>query len=133
MTKLDERGVEAACEAAAITIARQDGVELTPAGFRHGAASRPDDHAQMREYMSAAIIASLRAEIARLTAERAKAREDALEEAAQVVDAERAECRTKAREHEASGELDLMRLWMGYGGTCAILSQSIRTLKEKQP
>jgi uncharacterized protein (DUF1778 family) len=61
MSELDQKAVEAACEAAAITIARQDGVELTPAGYRHGVESRRGDHAQLHEWMSAAIHAYLSA------------------------------------------------------------------------
>jgi len=51
--------IEAACEAMAIKVAKQDGVELSKAGYRHGAESRPDEHEQMREYVRDALAAAL--------------------------------------------------------------------------
>ncbi|TWB61641.1 hypothetical protein FBZ98_101986 [Rhizobium sp. ERR 922] len=51
--------VEAACEAMAIKVAKQDGVELSKAGYRHGAESRPDEHERMREYVRDALEAAI--------------------------------------------------------------------------
>lgn len=44
--------VDAACCAMAITIARQDGLTLTKAGYEHGKRERPEAHAQMVEYVT---------------------------------------------------------------------------------
>ena len=61
MSGLDEKGLEVACEAAARSIAKQDGVELSAAGYRQGANARPKEHLLMLEYMGAAIRAYLAA------------------------------------------------------------------------
>ncbi|MFJ6322314.1 MULTISPECIES: hypothetical protein [unclassified Rhizobium] len=59
MSNVTPEMIEAACEAMAIKVAQQDGVELTKAGYRHGAETRPDEHEQMREYVRDAITAAL--------------------------------------------------------------------------
>lgn len=50
--------LEAACQAMAICIAKQDGVALSPAGYRHGRAERPEAHREMREYVQAGLDAA---------------------------------------------------------------------------
>ncbi len=56
---ISKKAIEAACEAQAIAVAKQDGVVLTTAGFRHGATARPHAHDQMREYVAAGLEAAL--------------------------------------------------------------------------
>jgi hypothetical protein len=51
--------VDRACKAMAVEVARQDGITLTPAGYRQGKTARPEEHVHMVQYVRAALVAAL--------------------------------------------------------------------------